>query len=114
VFHDDQHGRAIVVLAALYNALRVVRKPIDGVRIVMSGGRPRQRSSSCYWRRGCRTSWSPIATGWSLVVRAVEMSAEENKEMDYGFRRVKVEAWTSTTSVTGRCRKAGSPWMSWA
>jgi malate dehydrogenase (oxaloacetate-decarboxylating) len=37
VFHDDQHGTAIVVLAALTNALRVVGKGIDGVRIVMSG-----------------------------------------------------------------------------
>jgi len=37
VFHDDQHGTAIVVLAALTNALRVVGKPLDGVRIVMSG-----------------------------------------------------------------------------
>jgi malate dehydrogenase (oxaloacetate-decarboxylating) len=37
VFHDDQHGTAIVVLAALYNALRVVGKAIADVRIVMSG-----------------------------------------------------------------------------
>ena len=37
VFHDDQHGTAIVVLAALYNALRVVEKKIGEVRIVMSG-----------------------------------------------------------------------------
>jgi malate dehydrogenase (oxaloacetate-decarboxylating) len=37
VFHDDQHGTAIVVLAALYNALRVVEKTIANVRIVMSG-----------------------------------------------------------------------------
>ncbi len=37
VFHDDQHGTAIVVLAALVNALRVVDKPLQDVRIVMSG-----------------------------------------------------------------------------
>ncbi|CAN5728201.1 MAG: NAD-dependent malic enzyme [Ilumatobacteraceae bacterium] len=37
VFHDDQHGTAIVVLAALINALRVVDKPLQDVRIVMSG-----------------------------------------------------------------------------
>ncbi|HET7173152.1 MAG TPA: NAD-dependent malic enzyme [Nocardioidaceae bacterium] len=37
VFHDDQHGTAIVVLAALTNALRVVAKPISDVRIVMAG-----------------------------------------------------------------------------
>lgn len=37
VFHDDQHGTAIVVLAALLNALKVVKKDIADVRIAMSG-----------------------------------------------------------------------------
>ncbi|WP_414689829.1 NAD-dependent malic enzyme [Nocardioides sp.] len=37
VFHDDQHGTAIVVLAALTNALRVVGKEMSKVRVVMSG-----------------------------------------------------------------------------
>jgi malate dehydrogenase (oxaloacetate-decarboxylating) len=37
VFHDDQHGTAVVVLAALLNALRVVGKDIGSVRLVLSG-----------------------------------------------------------------------------
>ena len=37
VFHDDQHGTAIVVLAALTNALRVVGKDLGSVRIVVAG-----------------------------------------------------------------------------
>ena len=37
VFHDDQHGTAIVTLAALTNALTVVGKRIEDVRIVLSG-----------------------------------------------------------------------------
>jgi len=37
VFHDDQHGTAIVVLAALLNALRVVDKRIEDVRVVTTG-----------------------------------------------------------------------------
>ena len=37
VFHDDQHGTAIVVLAALLNALRVVGKRIEDVRVVFTG-----------------------------------------------------------------------------
>jgi malate dehydrogenase (oxaloacetate-decarboxylating) len=37
VFHDDQHGTAIVVLAALLNALRVVEKRLEDVRIVTTG-----------------------------------------------------------------------------
>jgi len=38
VFHDDQHGTAIVVLAGLTNALRVVGKSIESVKVVVSGG----------------------------------------------------------------------------
>ena len=38
VFHDDQHGTAIVVLAALTNALRCVRKGLNSVRVVVAGG----------------------------------------------------------------------------
>ncbi|WP_216430219.1 NAD-dependent malic enzyme [Arcanobacterium phocae] len=37
VFHDDQHGTAVVVLAALINALKVVGKKIEDIRIVVSG-----------------------------------------------------------------------------
>jgi malate dehydrogenase (oxaloacetate-decarboxylating) len=37
VFHDDQHGTAIVVLAALTNALKLVKKDLADARIVLSG-----------------------------------------------------------------------------
>ena len=37
VFHDDQHGTAIVVLAALTNALKLVKKDLANARIVLSG-----------------------------------------------------------------------------
>ncbi len=37
VFHDDQHGTAIVVAAAIINALKVVKKNIGDVRVTMSG-----------------------------------------------------------------------------
>lgn len=36
VFHDDQHGTAIVVLAGLMNALKVVGKSLESVKIVVS------------------------------------------------------------------------------
>ncbi|EAX99540.1 malic enzyme, putative [Trichomonas vaginalis G3] len=37
IFHDDQHGTAIVTLAALLNALKIVGKKIEDVKIVTSG-----------------------------------------------------------------------------
>lgn len=37
VFHDDQHGTGIVVTAALMNALKVVGKKMDSIRVVLNG-----------------------------------------------------------------------------
>ncbi|MDK2866051.1 MAG: hypothetical protein PWP38_366 [Clostridiales bacterium] len=37
VFHDDQHGTAVVVCAALINALKIVNKKIESVKIVING-----------------------------------------------------------------------------
>jgi malate dehydrogenase (oxaloacetate-decarboxylating) len=37
IFHDDQHGTAIVSLAALFNALKLVKKSLEQVRIVING-----------------------------------------------------------------------------
>jgi len=40
VMHDDQHGTAIVVLAALINAAKVVKKKLTGLKIIISGAGP--------------------------------------------------------------------------
>jgi malate dehydrogenase (oxaloacetate-decarboxylating) len=37
VFHDDQHGTAVVTMAALFNALKIVGKPIEDLRVLMLG-----------------------------------------------------------------------------
>jgi len=37
VFHDDQHGTAVVVLAALLNALKIVKKRIEDMKVVVAG-----------------------------------------------------------------------------
>ena len=37
IFHDDQHGTAIVVLSAMINALKVVGKRMEGIKVVTSG-----------------------------------------------------------------------------
>lgn len=37
VFHDDQHGTAVVVLAALFNSLKIVNKRIEDLKIVVTG-----------------------------------------------------------------------------
>ena len=37
VFHDDQHGTAVVTMAALFNALKIVGKPIEELSVLMTG-----------------------------------------------------------------------------
>lgn len=37
VFHDDQHGTAIVVMAALVNALRIIKKPLAELKVIING-----------------------------------------------------------------------------
>jgi malate dehydrogenase (oxaloacetate-decarboxylating) len=37
VFHDDQHGTAIIALAGLFNALRLLQKRIEDVRVIIAG-----------------------------------------------------------------------------
>ncbi len=55
VFHDDQHGTAIISGAALLNALEVVEKPIDSVKVVFSGaGAAAIATAEHYVRLGVR------------------------------------------------------------
>lgn len=66
VFHDDQHGTAVAVLAGLVNALKVVRKNIQKARIVISGaGAAGIAISKLLLKYGAKNiivfdSWGPI------------------------------------------------------
>ncbi len=69
VFHDDQHGTAIIVSAAVQNALALSGKKIGKVKIVTSGaGRRRWPVSICssHWAPSARTSGSPISRASSM------------------------------------------------
>jgi malate dehydrogenase (oxaloacetate-decarboxylating)(NADP+) len=68
VFHDDQHGTAIIVGAAVVNGLRIVGKKFEDVKLVCSGaGAARSPASICWsgWVCGARTSSSPTSRGSS-------------------------------------------------
>jgi malate dehydrogenase (oxaloacetate-decarboxylating) len=58
VFHDDQHGTAIVVLGALYNALTLVGKSLETVRIVINGaGAAGIAIARLLQKAGAKTIW---------------------------------------------------------
>ena len=46
VFHDDQHGTAVITLAGMINALKIVGKKIEDIKIVTSPARARRESRS--------------------------------------------------------------------
>ena len=68
VFHDDQHGTAIISGAALLNALEVVGKDISKVRVVFNGagasGLP-ARNIMFNWACVAKTSFSATPRAWS-------------------------------------------------
>ncbi|MGX1750127.1 malic enzyme-like NAD(P)-binding protein [Glutamicibacter protophormiae] len=77
VFHDDQHGTAIVTLAALANALKVVEKKIEDVRIVVSGvGAAGNAIIQLLAARGAKNI---IACGRSGAITRDEQYADEHR-----------------------------------
>jgi malate dehydrogenase (oxaloacetate-decarboxylating) len=61
VFHDDQHGTAVVVLAGLLNAAKLVEKRLDELRRPGRRRRRRRRRFEARWRPASRTSSAATA-----------------------------------------------------
>ena len=71
VFHDDQHGTAIISGAALINALEIVGKKIEDVRIVVNGAGASAISCANHSiRLGARPKTSSCATPRASSTRA--------------------------------------------
>jgi malate dehydrogenase (oxaloacetate-decarboxylating) len=96
VFHDDQHGTAIVVLAALINALKVVSKRLEDVRIVMSGA----------GAAGMAILTVLLAAGAKHVVVADKDGVVHPGRGDLGAELAWVAANTNEGRVTGSLRNA--------
>ncbi|GAB3691902.1 malic enzyme-like NAD(P)-binding protein [Angustibacter aerolatus] len=98
VFHDDQHGTAIVALAALTNALRVVGKQLADVRIVMSGaGAAGTAILDLFLYAGAR----------DVVVCDVHGVVEPSRpDIEPGSALARVAAITNPRGVTGTLRGA--------
>jgi len=68
VFHDDQHGTSIVTLAALLNALEIVKKDIGTLKIVFMAWALWVAVSKIYMEAGVRTSSAVTPLGRSTRV----------------------------------------------
>ncbi|NES95024.1 MAG: NAD-dependent malic enzyme [Desertifilum sp. SIO1I2] len=77
VFHDDQHGTAIVTQAALYNALKLVKKPLEGVRIVINGaGAAGVAIARLLRKAGANTIWMCDSRG-IISTQRLDLTAEK-------------------------------------
>ncbi|MBM3220712.1 MAG: NAD-dependent malic enzyme [Candidatus Rokubacteria bacterium] len=97
VFHDDQHGTAVVVLAALLNALRLVKKEVRKIRVVVTG----------VGAAGTATIRILQASGVRDIVGVDEFGIIHTKraqEMDFNKRSV--AASTNPRRLTGRLADA--------
>lgn len=99
VFHDDQHGTAIVVLAALYNALKIVRKEIGEIRLAVSGaGAAGIACIKILISAGVDPNKIIVADEWGIIYR------ERTEGMD-GYKQRLAEV-TNPARVTGTIHDA--------
>ncbi len=73
VFHDDQHGTAVVVMAALFNALKIVGKPIEDLSVLMLG----------LGAAGVAVTKMMLASGVTRVIGCDRMGALSTQRSDY-------------------------------
>jgi malate dehydrogenase (oxaloacetate-decarboxylating) len=79
VFHDDQHGTAIVSLAALMNALKLVNKSLEDVRIVINGaGAAGVAIARLLRKAGAKTIWMCDSKG-ILSKKRADLTAEKRE-----------------------------------
>lgn len=108
VFHDDQHGTAIVVGAALSNALRVVNKSITEIKVVCSGaGRRRSPAWSCWLTWGCRARTSGCLTWPAWSTKAASNSwIRSKRSLPARPRRERLAKSFRTPMCFWACRRA--------
>jgi len=117
VFHDDQHGTAIITGAALLNALELVKKDIGSVQVVFAARAPRRSprpSTTSGWAchastSRCATSgaWcTPTATTWTNTSGGLPSGG--NPDARRGPEgRGRVRGTVRSRIVTGRCSRHG-------
>lgn len=96
VMHDDQHGTAVVVLAALLNASKVVSKKLEDLKIVISGA----------GSAGLAISDMLIHVGIKNVLVIDSKGILNNQRTDLSGKKLKVAATTNPEGVAGGLAEA--------
>ncbi len=91
VFHDDQHGTAIVVLAWLINALKLAQKDFATIKVVMSGaGAAGTAIAKLLYTYGTKNIVMTDSQ-WALYLWREKMNAHKNELAEYNINN---EKWT--------------------
>jgi malate dehydrogenase (oxaloacetate-decarboxylating) len=89
VFHDDQHGTAVVVMAALFNALKIVGKPIEELRVLVVG----------LGAAGVAVTKMMLASGVTHVVGCDRRGALSTEREDYqSGEMTEIKRWYAESS----------------
>jgi malate dehydrogenase (oxaloacetate-decarboxylating) len=89
VFHDDQHGTAVVVMAALFNALKIVGKPIESLRVLVVG----------LGAAGVAVTKMMVASGVQHVIGCDRLGAISTDREDYGSGEMSaIKRWYAENS----------------
>jgi malate dehydrogenase (oxaloacetate-decarboxylating) len=91
VFHDDQHGTAVVVMAALLNALKIVGKPIESIRVLMVG----------LGAAGIAVTKMMLASGVTEIIGCDRQGAISTERDDYE-RMTPIKRWYAESSNPGK------------
>jgi len=98
VFHDDQHGTAVVTMAALYNALKIVDKPIESLRVLVVG----------LGAAGVAVTKMMLASGVTDVIGCDRAGALSTDRPDYQMGEMTdIKRWYSENSNPDKAR--GTP-----
>ncbi|MGA8745598.1 MAG: NAD-dependent malic enzyme [Solirubrobacterales bacterium] len=98
VFHDDQHGTAVVTMAALFNALKIVGKPIEELRVLVVG----------LGAAGVAVTKMMLASGISQIVGCDRRGALSTEREDYVADEMStIKRWYAEN--TNPEKRAGQP-----
>src|ERR671912_222556 len=99
IFHDDQHGTAIITLAALINALRLVGKKLDAIKLVIAGaGSAGYGIVKILHEAGCQDIIVTDSKGALSIDRVKNSSNDEDMKNQY---KLEMSQKTNPRKLTG-------------
>src|SRR3712207_1836151 len=98
VFHDDQHGTAVITLAALINSLRIVDKKLEAIKLVIAGaGSAGYGIVKILYEAGCRDIIVTDSKG-ALSIDRVNDNNEDDTKNQY---KLEISQKTNPRKLTG-------------